>query len=205
MNKIPNNVKRFLSVCATFVDDEEQSHFKKETIKLLLNKKNSPESPIEQFLLISLNLLAYLSYERYFIESGGAIPIEEGDVRITPQKKIGRYRVDFLLHSIFLQENLMTVVECDGHHFHERSEKERRAEKKRDRFLQRMGYKSLHFTGSEIVQNPYKVACEVLAIATKSRPNAFISCLTDKLSGAQLEGLQSIVEIIPLQNFEKNL
>jgi hypothetical protein len=37
-------------------------------------------------------------------------------------------------------------------------------EKARDRFLVRAGYRVLHFTGAEVVADPYKVAHEALSL-----------------------------------------
>lgn len=57
------------------------------------------------------------------------------------------------------------IVECDGHDFHEKTESDRRYEKQRDRYFQRLGYKVIHFTGSEIVKDPFAAAAEAISIA----------------------------------------
>jgi very-short-patch-repair endonuclease len=106
---------------------------------------------------------------------------------IEPQRKIGKYRVDFLIKygaGAYSFEDGMrlvdkfkrVIVECDGHDWHETTEAERRSEKERDRFLQKShvftrkngaryrveGSKVLRFTGKEITDDPFKVAMEIL-------------------------------------------
>lgn len=85
---------------------------------------------------------------------------------ISPQKTIGKYRVDFLVSKINWPEEKTlrhAIVECDGHEFHDRDETQRRYEKQRDRWLQSQGHRIFHFTGKEIKDNPISCACEVLA------------------------------------------
>ena len=86
---------------------------------------------------------------------------------ITPQAIVGKFRVDFLLKQNNLgPDALLTpvIVELDGHDFHDKDKHQRAYEKARDRFLVRSGYRVLHFTGSEVVADPYKVAHEALSL-----------------------------------------
>lgn len=87
-------------------------------------------------------------------------------VHIKPQFKIGPYRADFLIYQNGLTEDpcMPTVIELDGHAFHERDKHERAYEKFRDRFFVKHGYRILHFTGSEVVADPHKVAFEALSL-----------------------------------------
>jgi Uncharacterized protein conserved in bacteria len=68
-------------------------------------------------------------------------------------------------------ESRQVIVECDSQQFHERTEEERRYEKQRDRFLTVEGYKVFHFTGAEIVRNPWSVAAEILEFVVTDRAN----------------------------------
>ena len=68
------------------------------------------------------------------------------EMTIEPQKQIEKYRVDFLVTF----GGVPYVIECDGHDFHERTKEQAQQDKKRDRELQRMGFKVYRFTGSEI-------------------------------------------------------
>lgn len=89
---------------------------------------------------------------------------------IQPQFHIGKFRVDFLAsYHISKDKFFEAVVECDSQQFHDRSEQERRYEKQRDRFVQAQGFRTFHFTGKEIKDNPYKCAAEVIAYLTKSK------------------------------------
>lgn len=136
------------------------------------------ESPIEHILYVAIQALARINY----IEEADN-PVEENGewhvegLGINPQKKIDRYRVDFSicherrLYNPTRWESKEILVECDSQQFHERTEHERRYEKQRDRYLTAHGYTVLHFTGSEIVQNPWKVAAEILAAVCTDRPN----------------------------------
>ena len=58
------------------------------------------------------------------------------------------------------------IIECDSQLFHERTEKERRYEKLRDRYFTKKGYKIFHYTGKEITDYPCKIAAEILAYIT---------------------------------------
>lgn len=87
-------------------------------------------------------------------------------VFIKPQHKIGNYRADFLVYSeLSAYPQLPVLVELDGHEFHDKDKTQRAYEKSRDRFLVKQGYRVVHFTGSEVVADPHKVAFEVLCLA----------------------------------------
>lgn len=82
---------------------------------------------------------------------------------VEPQFGILSYKVDFLIRydcGPKLQEKVL--VECDSQEFHERTEQERRYEKKRDREITGQGYRILRYTGKEIMEEPYKIADEIL-------------------------------------------
>jgi len=112
------------------------------------------ESPIEQMLYISLKSLLKINRRL------------SGLIEIQPQKNLGPYRVDFFICSYLKNEVRKLIVECDSQQFHERTETERRYEKKRDRYLQGLEYKIFHFTGKEIKDNPLKVSAEILTFLT---------------------------------------
>lgn len=87
-------------------------------------------------------------------------------IHITPQYKVGNYKVDFLLEQQRIgPDEILTpiAVELDGHDFHDRDKRQRSYEKARDRELQRQGLKVIHFTGSDVIADPYKVAFEALS------------------------------------------
>jgi len=85
-------------------------------------------------------------------------PAPEGvSFYITPQAKIGQYRVDFLLWFRCKRHVAGIVVECDGHAFHERTKEQAARDKSRDRDLLLAGFPVMRFTGSEIYADP--IAC----------------------------------------------
>lgn len=125
-------------------------------------------SPIERILYAAILATARINGIKIF---GDDVILENGQPRcpglsINPQHKIGKYRIDFAITYERKWrgnwEDKRLLIECDSQQFHERSEAERRYEKRRDRYLISQGYTILHFTGSEIVQNPWSVAAEIL-------------------------------------------
>lgn len=120
----------------------------------LLKNKNIT-SPIEQILylvLIHLDLII------------GMTDTSHDNFKIYPQKKIGKYRVDF--HIVGNKNEL--IVECDSQEWHERSEKQRRYEKERDRFIQSKGFTVFHYTGKEIMENIWLPPSEIINFVSHS-------------------------------------
>jgi very-short-patch-repair endonuclease len=79
------------------------------------------------------------------------------------QVTVERFRVDFMV--VFGDEGdagPRVAVELDGHEFHDKDKKQRSYEKARDRFLMKAGYTVFHYTGSDVVSDPVRVATEVL-------------------------------------------
>jgi very-short-patch-repair endonuclease len=129
-------------------------------------------SPIEQLLYVAMHTIARLTN----CLLADPIRLEGKDylfgLDISSQVQIGSYRVDFALtdyqyprrgHTEWRQQVKRVLVECDSQQWHERSEKERRYEKSRDRALLRKGDVVFHYTGSEIHENPYLVAADILS------------------------------------------
>ena len=120
---------------------------------------NKMTSPIEQMFCLALILLR----DSNFVD---------GEIRIYPQYKIGKYSCDFMIEYKRLtgpgefEGNI--IVECDSQEFHDRSERERRYEKTRERFIVSKGFRVLRFTGKEITENPFIPAIEVLSLLTKT-------------------------------------
>ena len=171
-NSIPDNVSKFVEQCADIVADNKRNSFFYETI----DRIERCESPIEQLFFTAITTLEELNcYEKGHVDIDRYIWADAG-MSIYEQHKIDKYRVDFMITyssgQIIDSKNLVSypennlktiIVELDGHAFHERNEKERRYEKKRDRVLASKGYHVFHFTGSEVVRDPFGVAAECLA------------------------------------------
>lgn len=73
------------------------------------------------------------------------------------QPKVGPYRLDFGVVGHIGK----IAIECDGHDFHEKTKDQAARDKKRDRYLQKEGWRVLRFTGSEIYKDAHACATEV--------------------------------------------
>lgn len=127
------------------------------------------ESPIEDRFLLSLLIICKRHNIKLLEDHNGVGPIvilenidEKGlELRIYKQRKVGQYRIDFLLEYRITEpyiHNSLLIVECDGHKFHEKTKQQAKKDKKRDRVLQSQGYVVFHFTGSEIFKKPLECA-----------------------------------------------
>ena len=100
---------------------------------------------------------------------------------IKMQHSVGNYRADFLVSWVSEVRpegiaSVSTVVEADGHDFHERTKKQAAHDKRRDREMQAQGLAALRFTGSEIHRDAFACAGEVfdfLRLASTQRGIAY--------------------------------
>lgn len=127
------------------------------------------QSPIEDLFWIACRLLCKAYYHDVnptplgLNEKGE--PELAGGIYIAPQSKVGRYKVDFVISQFGVgPDEILTpvAVELDGHDFHDKDKRQRSYEKARDRDLVRAGFKVLHFTGSDVVKDPFACAWEAL-------------------------------------------
>ncbi len=174
-----DNVKVFIDKCCKEIGDWEAEQFDISTWCVITNKNNPIESPIEKILYSAIRFIAQINYiEKPDVISIGGEEIPIG-LHINPQYTIDKYRVDFLLcygKNITKEkhEERHLIVECDSQIFHERDEKQRRYEKARDRYLITKGYKTFHYTGTEICKTPFKIAVEILSYLTDTEMSEFI-------------------------------
>lgn len=166
--KLVPNVHEFLQRAADDYGKIKREQFAQDIYCELVEGKIS--SPIEDLFFIACQVLCvseyiYVNPEAITNESGE--PCRGHGVFISPQVKAGKFTVDFVVSQNGLMQNDCSgiVVELDGHDFHDKDKTQRAYEKARDRFLVKSGYKVLHFTGSEVVADPYRVAFEVLLLA----------------------------------------
>lgn len=158
--KIEKNVQKFMDWCAKEIGKWEKDNW---SIEMFNNFTDYTEisSPIERILWCAIRTAIKLNY------------LDER-VQITPQHKVENFRADFIIYyfpelSETKEEDIKKIlIECDSQEFHERTEIERRYEKKRDRFFQSKGYKTFHYTGAEIVKDPMNVAVEIISELTKT-------------------------------------
>lgn len=112
------------------------------------------ESPIEKMFAYALYARLY-GFDERFIEHAYNV-------------KIGPYRVDVLLEWTGdagggLPAVASLIVELDGHDFHEKTKEQAARDKKRDRYLQSLGYRVLRYSGSEIWRAPGEAAHEAVS------------------------------------------
>lgn len=167
---IPNNVIELIGRCSEAYGKHSQSLMHEDLINEC--RELGMESPIEQILYCGLKTVAKLGGIDECtdpIEIDGHAP----GLSIAPQQKHGNYRVDFMVHHERLfkgsWEKNLVVVECDSQKFHDRTEPERRYEKKRDRFFAAQGIHVFHYTGAEIIKDPFLIAAEILAFVDTNR------------------------------------
>lgn len=132
-------------------------------------------SPIEKVLysalLITKKILRHNDIDPE--ERNGILYIH--GISIVPQYKIGKYRCDFLV-TYALGNNAnkgkqienKVIIECDSQEFHDTTEKQRRYEKTRDRFLQSKGYTVFRYTGKEILEDSFSIATEIISFLTNT-------------------------------------
>lgn len=166
MSTLANNVWGFMEKAATLHAASRKSRFSQEMHANCLELGMG--SPIEHLFWIACTTLCDAHFtamnpEPVFSHSGEQVSGQ--GLFIEPQAHIGSYRVDFLMTQNGIgPDGILTpvVVELDGHAFHDKDQRQRSYEKARDRFLVRSGYRVLHFTGSDVVADPFKVAFEAL-------------------------------------------
>lgn len=168
MKKLEPNVKRVLDWCTGEVGKFYGESF---NIDIWTECDDfSIESPIEKILYCAIKaLMVFNGIEKCEpLYRPDDTPYQEG-LHVWPQYQGHGYRVDFLISNYFhfkqgeRQRIRKLIVECDSQEFHERDESERRYEKERDRIFQKIGYKTFHYTGKEILINPYKIAAEIIS------------------------------------------
>jgi len=165
--KLNENIIDFMHECTDVISSYESDLFLQNTESEFedLNIK----SPLEQILYAALKCIRTINsiQDDDPVEISGKVWLL--GLSIEPQKKIGKYRVDFLVTNYWIdhkkqeQKERSVIVECDSQQWHERTEKERRYEKRRDRDLILKGYKIFHYTGKEITKTPFIVAREIIA------------------------------------------
>ena len=85
---------------------------------------------------------------------------------VYPQYKVSTgHRIDLaLIYKIQAGQTVLVAVECDGHDFHEKTKQQAARDKKRDRDLQKLGWRVLRFTGSEIHRDAKGCCDEIDAV-----------------------------------------
>lgn len=175
---IPKNVDSFIGKASSLVGEMARVDFWR-GMRLAIDA-NKTTSPIEQLFFVAFLAIIRMSEEKYrevIVLDGGYYKV---GYEMECQYNIGQYYADFLISNYSLdydhiknkwvQKKVSLIVECDSQQWHERDEKERRYEKKRERYLVSKGYVIYRFTGKEIFENPYKPVCDVIDFLTQNEP-----------------------------------
>ena len=117
------------------------------------------QSPIEIIFNFVFDIMVF---DRHFNRNLPHLRLEQQYIIIANGND---YRVDFyfdtntLLEKSFKCENpLRLVIECDGHMFHEKTKEQVKRNNERNFDLQKEGYEVLHFSGSQIYNEPFECA-----------------------------------------------
>ncbi len=108
---------------------------------------------------------------------GRTIKVPSETIVVQPQARVDRFRVDFLIWFDFFGDRIELAVECDGHHWHERTKTQAANDRARDRALQALGYEVLRFTGREINAAPAHCAFEVLNRIMEFQTACFVKAI----------------------------
>jgi len=163
---VPDNVWQFLGDASSLHGKSQAASFLYEMHSQLID--TPIKSPIEQLFYVAFHAMAVSTGNEVnpeFRYDDKGTPYLWNGVYIAAQHKVGSYRVDFLVSQIGIAPEHAcgpVVVELDGHQFHDKNKQQRSYEKARDRFLVKEGYRVVHYTGSDIVNDPYSAAWEVL-------------------------------------------
>lgn len=117
-------------------------------------------SPIEMMFALAFDIISF----RYY----------EGTFALNPQEEIvakgNRYIADFVFDTAgefgefySSEHNVKLVIECDGHKYHKSTKEQVKHDNERDFNLKMAGYEILHFSGSQIYENPWKCAEDAIS------------------------------------------
>ena len=129
------------------------------------------QSPIERVFAAAVYTrnVALLYNDPVFTYTVGCpldCPASFPGLHIYPQTEVDGYRLDFLFVDCTNEEEIcFTVVECDGHDYHERTKQQASHDKRRDRHFTKKGWKVVRFTGSDIWADPAGCVEEAISIA----------------------------------------
>lgn len=128
------------------------------------------ESPIEKIMYLALEIQKSINPKTRDDKN------TEVYIEFNPQTKIGNYRVDMNIvayaYSIGDDEAPVEhikelIIECDGHEFHEKTKEQVAKNNNRDYELKSMGFDVLHFSGSEIYNDPMECSEKVFGYIFK--------------------------------------
>jgi len=116
------------------------------------------ESPIEQIFYFAFQIICFIRNDMPYTHYANLLP--QCEILANGNK----YRADFYFDPSCEIDNydksFKLIIECDGHDFHERTKAQVIKGNQRDYDLKIAGYDVLHFSGSQIYNEPFKCAEE---------------------------------------------
>lgn len=107
------------------------------------------------------------SIEKMFFLAFNSAHVGIGQYHLIPQYEIEssghKYRADFALADE--SDDVLFLIECDGHDYHGKTKAQIKSRNERDYNLMCCGWNVLHFSGTQIYNDPYKCAMDTIAYA----------------------------------------
>lgn len=117
----------------------------------------------------------------------------------TPQFEIGRYRIDLAF------PDMLIAIECDGQEWHSSKEQIDR-DKKRDDYLEKMGWRVIRMSGSDIYRRADEIVGFIVGMK-ELRKNKFQNPVQDKIKidyeNDSLDMIEEKEESLRIQQEEK--
>lgn len=130
----------------------------------LLDELTRGESPPEELLALVLQMLLWdetragrtevIDQQEVFPETGRTRGTRDGGGR-APK----RYRLDFVLTQ---GPHAKVAIECDGYNFHRRTRREFAEELRREREVQKLGYRLYRFAADDLFDDPWAAGLEIV-------------------------------------------
>lgn len=151
-NKLPDQAKNvFEWFCTNSVLGRRE-----DVLKRILNMNldyDGCKSPIEVIFKTAFDLLMTLR--------------EDAKYLLQPQYEVCVDGKRYILDFAYIDDNLKLAIECDGHEFHEKTLEQVERCHVRDYDLQNNGFVVIHFSGSEIYNDPIECAGKVIRLIRK--------------------------------------
>lgn len=152
--KLPERAK---NIFADFLVYSLEKKHEPKYDKLFNNLQGYAEckSPIETIFNIVFDEINIMNGLDFVLEKQFEITVKDGT----------HYVLDFA----YITENIKLAIECDGHEFHEKTKEQVAYGNKRDYDLKMCDFDVLHFSGSEIYNDPLECAEKVVKYIVKKR------------------------------------
>jgi very-short-patch-repair endonuclease len=118
------------------------------------------ESPLETMLATAFSRLPGFQWRLPFVDEVEVGRWPKAGIILLAQAPCGPYWTDFSLRE-WSDKRPPIFIEVDGHDFHERTPFQAQRDRRRDRYLTKLGATAPRFTGREVWQDARRCAWEV--------------------------------------------